>query len=84
MSYDNSKREALMSDTDLNEFEKELNQLESIVNQLEKGDLPLETSLSCFEEGIRLAQRCQTALNEAEQRIEKLTSALNKDQPQDD
>ncbi|PCK03427.1 MAG: exodeoxyribonuclease VII small subunit [Alteromonadaceae bacterium] len=57
-------------------FEKSLAELESIVTILENGDLNLEDSLKTFEQGIKLTQNCQGALNDAEQRVQIL---LNKD-----
>ena len=54
-------------------IEKSLQTLEEIVAQLEKGDLPLSESLSLFEKGIQLTQKCQGALTEAEQKIETIT-----------
>lgn len=54
-------------------FEKDLEKLEEIVAALEEGDLPLDEALKRFEEGIKLAKRCEKALCEAEKRIELLT-----------
>lgn len=56
-------------------FEQSVTELEEIVKQLEKGDLSLEDSLKQFEKGIGLARRCQDVLNQAEQKIETLTTA---------
>ncbi len=53
-------------------FEEALKKLESIVESMESGELPLETLLARFEEGIRLVKSCQTRLEEAELKIEKL------------
>jgi len=53
-------------------FESSLEELEKIVGKLEHGDLPLETSLELFEQGIRLSRECQERLNQAERRIEVL------------
>ena len=69
--------------TDL-KFEDALARLEQIVHTLEAGNLPLEESLTAFEEGIRLAKSCAKYLEEAERRIELLTkdeSGLLKSQP---
>lgn len=46
--------------------------LEGIVERLEGGDLPLEQSLAEFERGVLLTRNCQTALKEAEQKVEIL------------
>ena len=54
-------------------FEKDLEQLEQIVGALEEGGLSLDDSLQRFEEGIKLARRCEKALSEAEKKIEILT-----------
>ncbi len=54
------------------DLEKSLEELERLVEQLEQGDLTLDASLRLFEQGIGLTWRCQTALKEAEQRVEKL------------
>jgi exodeoxyribonuclease VII small subunit len=53
-------------------FEQALQQLEQIVLKLEKGELPLEESLSLYEEGIRLSRLCHGKLEEAEGKIEML------------
>ena len=53
-------------------FEEALKKLESIVEQMEGGELPLETMLARFEEGVRLVKSCQTRLEEAELKINKL------------
>ena len=42
------------------------------VEELESGDLPLEVAMKKFEEGIKLTRGCQTALKEAEQKVEIL------------
>ena len=56
------------------DFEQALAELESLVTQMEQGDLTLEASLSAFEEGIKLTRECQTILDQAEQKVEILTS----------
>jgi exodeoxyribonuclease VII small subunit len=54
-------------------FEKDLESLEAIVTQLEEGGLPLDESITRFEDGIKLWKRCEQALSHAEKRIEILT-----------
>lgn len=54
-------------------FEKDLESLEKIVESLEEGGLSLDLSIKKFEEGMRLAQRCDKALGAAEKKIELLT-----------
>jgi len=58
--------------TDEIKFEEALTRLEEIVEKLEDGDLPLDESLSAFEEGIRLSRICAKLLNEAERKVEIL------------
>ncbi len=56
-------------------FEALLEKLEKIVQRLEEGDLPLDESLSSFEEGMSIAKLCETRLNEAQKKIEILMKA---------
>jgi exodeoxyribonuclease VII small subunit len=53
-------------------LEKSLEDLEALVVRLESGDLPLEQALKEFERGVKLTRQCQTALQEAEQKVEIL------------
>ena len=53
-------------------LEKSLADLEGLVEELESGDLPLETAMKKFEEGIKLTRGCQDALKEAEQKVQIL------------
>jgi exodeoxyribonuclease VII small subunit len=54
------------------DFETAMRDLEQLVERLEQGDLPLEESLAAFERGVMLTRLCQTALKEAEQKVEIL------------
>jgi exodeoxyribonuclease VII small subunit len=54
------------------DFEAAMRDLEELVERLEHGDLPLEESLAAFERGVMLTRSCQTALKEAEQKVEIL------------
>lgn len=53
-------------------FEALYARLEAVTAQLEGGDLTLEQSVALYEEGMRVAQRCQALLAQVEQRIETL------------
>ena len=57
-------------------FEELYTKLEAAVEKLERGGLPLEESISLYEEGMQLAKRCQTLLDSAEQRIVKLRESF--------
>src|SRR6185295_19392310 len=61
-----------VSDEPAPTFEAALKKLESIVQRLEQGELPLEESLTLYEEGIRLSRLCHAKLEEAEGKIELL------------
>lgn len=54
------------------DLEKSLEQLETLVKELESGDLPLEKAMQKFEQGVKLTRNCQSALKDAEQRVEIL------------
>jgi len=56
----------------LAKFEECLQRLEKIVQELEKGDVPLEKSLTLFEEGMQLSATCRTELEQAEGKVEIL------------
>ena len=59
------------SENDVNEFsfEQALSQLTGLVEKLESGELPLEESVAAFEQGVKLSRRCESLLDEAEQRL---------------
>jgi len=50
-------------------FETAATRLEEIVRLLEKGDAPLDKSLTLFEEGVGLIKTCSGMLDKAEQKI---------------
>ncbi len=53
-------------------LEKSLADLEKLVEELESGDLPLDKAMKKFEDGIKLTRGCQTALKDAEQKVDVL------------
>ena len=54
-------------------FEESMARLEEIVSILERGESTLDESLALFEEGTKLAAACSKQLDQAEQKILKLT-----------
>lgn len=58
--------------TDNLPFEEAMKRLETIVDAMESSDLPLETLLSQYEEGMKLARVCQTKIADAELKIQQL------------
>ena len=58
-------------------FEALYERLQQVTTRLESGELSLDDSLALYDEGMRLAARCQALLAEAEQRIEVLRQAFD-------
>ena len=57
-----------MAKEELN-FEETIKKLEKIATELEKNDLDLDTSVTKFEEGMKLSKQCSKMLGEAEKKI---------------
>lgn len=60
------------NDTPAMTFEQAMETLESIVSKLESGDVPLETAIELFQEGMSLSKLCGQKLEQVERRIEML------------
>jgi len=54
-------------------FEEALSELGKLVEQLEGGKLPLAESLEVYEKAIALSSRCTKLLEDAEQKIKRLS-----------
>lgn len=54
-------------------FEEAMAELERVVEALEKGDVPLEKSITLYERGAKLKAHCEATLKSAEERVERLT-----------
>ena len=65
------------------DLEKAMGELEEIVEQLESGELTLDNSLQQFEKGVKLSRECQSALTEAEQKVQILIDSELKDMDSD-
>lgn len=63
-----------MSDKAVSEmsFEEALRGLEEIVTRLERGDVPLDQSITLYERGAALKKHCETRLSEAQMRVEAI------------
>ena len=59
-------------------FEEVFATLEAVVAHLEEGRLPLAESVASFELGMRLAERCEQILGEAELRVSRLEEAIDR------
>ncbi len=54
-------------------YEDAFEQLEAAVTALQDGKLPLERALQYYEEGMKLAQHCDTLLQKAELSVQQLS-----------
>jgi len=64
-------------DMDELSFEDALQRLEAIVQQLERGDVPLDRSITLYAEGDRLRAQCQKRLEAAQARIEQIVGGAD-------
>jgi exodeoxyribonuclease VII small subunit len=55
-------------------FEDALRALEEVVRRLESGEVPLDDSIALYERGEALRKHCQTRLDAAQARIEKIVA----------
>lgn len=64
-----------MSDTPVDEmsFEQAMKELETVVDQLERGDVPLDASITLYERGAALKKRCEDELKRAEEKVAAIT-----------
>ena len=53
-------------------FEEAIERLETLIEDMESGETPLAELVAKFEEGSRLLKECQSQLQSAELKIEKL------------
>ena len=60
------------SDIDALSFEDALSELESIVRRLEEGSAKLDEAIAAYERGALLKRHCETKLQEAQLRVEKI------------
>ena len=74
---DGADQEALTFDDDSLTFDVALTKLEELAGHLDKGDVPLEEALEVYEQAVRLFSLCRQRLDGMEQRIEKLSVALD-------
>jgi exodeoxyribonuclease VII small subunit len=55
-------------------FEEAMRELEQVVGQLERGDVPLEESITLYERGAALKKRCEDRLRAAEEKVQAITA----------
>ena len=63
-----------MEEKDISEmsFEDAVTQLENIVCELESGRIKLDDAVAAYEKAVKLKQLCETKLQNAQLKIEKL------------
>jgi len=58
-------------------FEDALRALEDVVRKLESGEVPLDETITLYERGEALRKHCQTRLDAAQARIEKIVAGAD-------
>lgn len=58
-------------------FEDIMAELNKVVEELEQGGPDLDRALSLFEQGVKLTKECQKILDQAEQKVTRLTQMDN-------
>ena len=68
-----------MTDTPIADmsFEAALSELEGIVAKLERGDAPLEESITIYQRGAALKAHCEGKLKDAQLKVEKIVLDAN-------
>jgi exodeoxyribonuclease VII small subunit len=64
-------------------FEQARTELEQVVRRLEDGNTSLDEALALWERGEELYRLCAAKLDEAEERVAKLSEALQGARPAD-
>ena len=60
------------AEIDTMSFEDALAELEQIVRRLEAGQVKLDEAIRCYERGARLRRHCESKLDEAQQRVDRI------------
>ena len=56
-------------------FEQAMKELEDIVRRLESGQVTLDEAVTAYERGAALKRHCESKLQEARTKVEKITGA---------
>lgn len=65
-------------------FEEAYQRLEQVISALEAGELDLDRSIALYEEGMQLAEICETKLDDAQLQVTKLLSRAENARADDD
>jgi exodeoxyribonuclease VII small subunit len=63
-------------------FEQAIKELTGIVEKIERGEIPLQNSLTEYEKGMALIKHCRAILQKAQKRIEMISKEEEKSQEQ--
>jgi len=55
-------------------FEQAMQELETIIDKLDGGNVPLEESITIYERGAALQKHCESKLQQAEMRVQKIVA----------
>ena len=69
--------EILAADIAAMSFEDALRALEDVVRKLESGEVPLDDSITLYERGELLRKHCQSRLDAAQLRIDRIIQGPN-------
>ncbi len=64
-------------------FEEAIKELTAIVGKIEQGTIPLQDSLEQYERGMALIKHCKGILEQAEKRIEKISSPSDEEETEE-
>ena len=67
-------KDEIKTDTSKLTFEQAIKELTAIVGKIEQGEITLSDSLQQYEKGMALIKHCRKILQDAEKRIEKISS----------
>ena len=56
-------------------IEETLNQISEILTKMEAGDLSLEESFRCYEQGMKLVQSCEKQIGMIEKKVQAITES---------
>ncbi len=59
----------------MSDYKKLTDELGAILEQLQSGDLPLDSAIEQYEEGMKLIKKMETQLKTAENKITKIKSS---------
>ena len=74
MSSEASSEGINESTTEKKKLSEQIDELTAIVRKLEDPNIELEDALAVYEAGMKIAKAAQTALEDAEQRIETVSA----------